>query len=144
MKDLKRIIAFHIGSKDNIDQVFCRIKTSMEAVQDKTVVFCPAGCPIPEGIDVVVFPDTADSIPKQKNFILKQFKDKSFTGFLHLVNSSITFNSKTKSYMEKLESTMKALDYDVHLSTVTDRCNYVFNKFCPRLSLDVDELQLKF
>jgi hypothetical protein len=46
--------------------------------------------------------------------------------------------------MEKLESTMKALDYDVHLSTVTDRCNYVFNKFCPRLSLDVDELQLKF
>lgn len=146
MRDLKRAVAFHINGKDNADKALEHAKSSMSAVEDKMTVFCPSSFTLPQelAVDVIVFPDAVDSVPKQKNFILKWFKDRDFRGFLHLVESSIVFNSKTKSYMDKLESVMKTLDYDIHLSTVTDRCNYVFNKFSPRLSLDIDDLQLKF
>ena len=92
----------------------------------------------------VCFPDSADTSPKQKNFILDWCKGKGFIGFLHLVESCVVFNDKTKDYMDKLESTMSALDYDVHLSTASDRCNYVFNKFCPRIAIDIDDIELKF
>ena len=86
-----------------------------------------------------MFPEETDSIPKQKNFILRYFANAGFRGFLHLVESDVKFTSHTEKYIDKLETTMQVLDYDVHLSTTTDKCNYIFNKFCPRLSLDIDD-----
>ena len=38
---------------------------------------------------------------------------------------------------------MDVLDYNVHFSTVTDSCNYVFKKFNPRLTLDIDDENAK-
>lgn len=64
MKDLKRAVAFHVVNRDNTDEVFDTVKASIDAVQCKTVVFCPSNCAIPEAVDVVVFPDVVDSVPK--------------------------------------------------------------------------------
>ena len=38
---------------------------------------------------------------------------------------------------------MDVLDYSVHFSTVTDPCNYIFKKFNPRLTIDVDDENAK-
>lgn len=46
-------------------------------------------------------------------------------------------------YVDKLEKTMVALDYNVHLATVTDPCNYIFSKYCPRLTIDIDDEDIK-
>ena len=89
------------------------------------------------------FPESADTSPKQKNFILDWCKSRGFNGFLHMTESSVKLNSNSKTYIEKLESTMSSLDYSIHFSTATDRCNYVFNKFCPRMTLDIDDDSIK-
>lgn len=59
------------------------------------------------------------------------------------METSTKLNLKSKTYIDKLESTMTAFDYDIHFSTATDRCNYVFNKFCPRMALDIDDDSIK-
>lgn len=38
---------------------------------------------------------------------------------------------------------MDVFDYSIHFSTVADPCNYVFSKFNPRLSLDIDDDGIK-
>ena len=38
---------------------------------------------------------------------------------------------------------MAALDYDIHFSTATDPCNYVFKKFCPRLTMHIDDIGIR-
>lgn len=38
---------------------------------------------------------------------------------------------------------MAALDYSIHFSTVTDPCNYIFKKFNPRLTIDIDDEDAK-
>jgi len=34
---------------------------------------------------------------------------------------------------------MDIFDYSIYFSTVTDPCNYIFKKFNPRLTLDIDD-----
>lgn len=38
---------------------------------------------------------------------------------------------------------MDSLDYSIYFSTVTDPCNYLFKKFDPRLTLDIDDASIK-
>ena len=93
--------------------------------------------------ETIVFPKEIDSIPKRKNFILGYAKSKGFDGFLHIVEDNIVLDRDPTQYIEKIEKTMDVLDYNVHFSTVTDPCNYIFKKFNPRLTIDVDDENAK-
>lgn len=46
-------------------------------------------------------------------------------------------------YADALENTMSILDYSISFSTLSDRCNYVFNKLNPRLTIDIDDFDVK-
>ena len=93
--------------------------------------------------EIIVFPKEIDSIPKRKNFILDYAKSKGFNGFMHIVEDCIALDRDPMQYIEKIEKTMDVLDYSVHFSTVTDPCNYIFKKFNPRLTIDVDDENAK-
>ena len=143
---LKRVIAIHVGDKYSQDMADAAVNSALSMTDDVVIVFAPSSIKKIDRIDSsrwMSFPLEADNIPKQKNFIIKHFENAGFKGFLHIIEPCARFNNSTKSYMSKLEATMNVLDYDVHLSTTTDRCNYVFNKFCPRLTLDIDDESMK-
>ena len=83
-------------------------------------------------------PAEKDSPAKLKNFIIDWAEENIGKGFLHIVESSVEILKDPCQYVQALENTMTALDYRARFSTVTDPCNYVFNKFNPRLQLDFD------
>ena len=146
IKDMKRIIALH--ALDSVDPASIQdfAATLQFAGIEDVAVFASKNIAKSDAVKPgmwIEFPDNADTAPKQKNFIIDWCKSRGFNGFLHIVEDTVKLNPAIKTYIEKLESTMKALDYSLHLSTVSDRCNYVFNKFCPRLSLDVDDEDIK-
>lgn len=85
------------------------------------------------------FPEGVDNDSKMKNFILKKMQSDGFNGFLHIVSQAIVLHKDPNEYLAKLEHTMDVLDYSIYFSTVTDPCNYVFKKFCPRLSIEIDD-----
>ena len=87
-------------------------------------------------------PDECDNISKIKNYILEEFEKIEFKGYLHLIEDTIQFFKNPDEYVKKVETTMDFLDYDIYFSTVTDPCNYVYSKFNPRITLDIDDNSL--
>lgn len=47
------------------------------------------------------------------------------------------------SFLDSIEKMMDILDYDVWLDTICDPCNYVYSKFNPRVSVDIDRDDVK-
>ena len=143
IKDSKRIVAIHAANDVCNDVVAHKAMNAMQIDAGDVVVFAPSSMMIPDTfVDKhkwISFPESSNSISKQKNFIIDWCKNFRFKGFLHIIEDSISLNLASKQYMNMLEATMSTLDYDVHFSTITDKCNYVFNKFCPRLSIDIDD-----
>ena len=116
-------------------------KIAEYGIDGKMLVFrkssiSPLGC---SNADEVELPSSADNDAKMKNFILKKMHANGFNGFLHIISQSVVLHKDPAEYISKLEHTMDVLDYSIYLSTVTDPCNYVFKKFCPRLTLDIDD-----
>lgn len=93
-------------------------------------------------IETVIVPDECDNSTKRKNFVLDTMKNSSFTGFLHMLEDNVVFFKDPHEYIATVEKTMSFLDYDVYFSTVTDPCNYLFTKFNPRITLDIDDPKL--
>ena len=149
LSGVKRIIAVHATGNDVNSIVDVALEDMLYDIGE-VVVFAPASMKRPANRPNNVsedrwinFPEIVDSLPKQKNFIIDWCKSRNFNGFLHIMETSTKLNLKSKTYIDKLESTMTAFDYDIHFSTATDRCNYVFNKFCPRMTLDIDDDSIK-
>ena len=80
-----------------------------------------------------------DEIPKIKNFIMSYVEQQQINGFLHIIEDDVALDKDPSTYIESLEHTMSILDYGIYFSTVTDPCNYVFNKFSPRLTIAIDD-----
>lgn len=87
----------------------------------------------------IQIPFGKDTNAKQKNFILDWTKLGGFKGMLHIIEDNAILFKDPSQYIQCVESTMTALDYSIYFSTVTDPCNYVFKKFCPRLTIDIDD-----
>ena len=83
-------------------------------------------------------PDEFSTVPKRKNFIMEYAENEKKYSFLHIIESDIVFDADPKIFMDEVETTMDSLDYDIYFSTISDRCNYVFNKFNPRFSIEID------
>ena len=121
-------------SKDNYDVILFKTSSMPDWVEQRVINY---GC---RAID---FPGTVDTAAKQKNFILSYFEQNSFRGFLHIVEDVVVLDKDPLDYILKIENTMDVFDYSIFFSTVTDPCNYLFKKFNPRLTLDVDDDALK-
>ena len=91
----------------------------------------------------IAFPAERDSSAKQKNFIMTLVEGCGFKGVLHIVSSVIKLLKDPNPYIDSVENAMAVFDYNVYFSTITDRCNYLFNKFSPRLSIVTDDDELK-
>lgn len=92
-------------------------------------------------ISNVYWPSDADNQPKRKNWIRQFIKGINFTGFLHIVEDTVEILDLTP-FIDDIEHTMTVLDYDVWTSTCSDPCNYVYDKFNPRLAIKLDTPEL--
>ena len=82
--------------------------------------------------------EAAESEPKLRNYVSKHFKDSGFSGFLHVVSDTVELLDGLPKYADEIEHVMDVLDYSVHLATVTDPCNYVYNRYSPRIAVHLD------
>lgn len=87
----------------------------------------------------ICFPNTCDNIPKKRNWINQYFKSIQFDGTLYVISDNIVFLKEPTSFFNELENMMKVLDYSVWFNTECDKCNYVYNKYCPRISINLDK-----
>ena len=145
-RQIDRIIVVHANKNDDANAIENIVLEDVAHNVGKVMVFAPSSIERHDSANEVkwiCFPDNVDTTPKQKNFIIDWCKSEGFNGFLHLTESNIKLNANSNAYMKKLENTMATFDYDVHFSTATDKCNYVFNKFCPRLTIDIDDDNIK-
>ena len=88
---------------------------------------------------IVELPMDIDTEPKARNYINKYYnKQKQYNGFLHVIIDTTYVITKPDIFIQDIESMMTFFDYNVWFSTVTDTCNYVYNKYVPILSIDLD------
>ena len=85
-----------------------------------------------------VLDEAVESEPKLRNYANKYFKDSGFSGFLHVVSDTVELLDGLPKYVSEIEHVMDVLDYSVHLATVTDLCNYVYNRYSPRIAVHLD------
>lgn len=144
---MNRVIALQFDDDKARDNALAFIAKIVEYKVDSTLLvfrkngLAPLG--VKDNADIEFeFPEDIDNDSKMKNFILKKMYADGFKGFLHIVSQTIVLHKNPNAYLDKLEHTMDVLDYSIYLSTVTDPCNYVFKKFCPRMSLDIDDEQV--
>ena len=133
-----RRVAIICWNSNSIQQV---VKT-YEMLKDEDCVLY-----VKDGIDVssidafkVFMPADVDTPAKAKNYVIQNEKD---TGndeeWLHVVEDMIDVIKDPHSFMDDIEQLMKVMDINSWLSTVTDGCNRVFAKYCPRLKITVDD-----
>ena len=98
-----------------------------------------------DGINVkaISIPSDKDNSSKAKNFILEHCQSSYKDMFVHLIEDNVQLFNDPCTYVEKIEHVMDVLDYSIHFSTVTDPCNYVFKKYNPRISLVLDDEDVK-
>ena len=71
----------------------------------------------------------------RRNAVLKKYEAEGFTGMLHVISDNVNILGDPSDFMDDLDSMMREFDYPLWLSTVTDPCNYIYNKYSPRLML---------
>ena len=80
-----------------------------------------------------------DNNSKAKNFIFDTLQAQDGFRFLHIIEGNTKLLKDPTAYINEVEKTMDVLDYSIYFSTSSDRCNYVFSKFSPRLTIDIDD-----
>lgn len=80
---------------------------------------------------------------KARNFVNSFFRKAGYTGFLYVAAGAVSFSADPSSFFASLEAVMRGLDYGVWFSTVTDRCNFVYNKYNPTVEIGLDIPELK-
>lgn len=87
----------------------------------------------------IIVPAEFDSLPKFKNYAIRYFKDMKYDGFIHFIEDVVEILKDPAEFMTDVEAMMTALDINSYFGTITDRCNLVYNKYCPRLTLNMNE-----
>lgn len=116
-----------------------KIKTKFS--NDKVFVFKkePLDIQCLDGIDAVNMPNSCDNAAKMKNFMIDYIKANSNCRFLHLIESCVCIDDGIEKFIMEVENAMDVLDYSIYFSTSTDRCNYVYSKMNPRITIDLDD-----
>lgn len=89
-------------------------------------------------IKLVVLKDDNSGRSKFKNDALRYFKDKNFTGFLHVIEDSTIILKDPSNFIFDLESMMTEFGINVWLNTSCDPLNYIYSKYSPRLIINLE------
>ena len=119
---------------DNIKALINVFKPLAESVE----VFTNVETLSLDDVVVTLFPEMIDTEVKSKNFIIDIYKAKGFSSKLHVVSYGIELLKDPTQFINDIENLMDKLDINSWLSTVTDRCNYLYNKYVPRLRIPID------
>lgn len=147
----KRLFAIDINNNQNYQHVLSIIE-KFRNIYNITDRICVFGKNITDtsmltqySAEYIEVPLTCDNISKTKNYILSKFEIEKFDGIVHLIEDNVEFFDNPITFINTVENTMCVLDYDIYFSTTTDICNYIYNKFNPRITLDIDdEKMLKY
>lgn len=82
---------------------------------------------------------TIDTQAKAKNYTLNYYKSNGYAGYVHLLEDSIEVLTSPTAFMSDVENMMDVLDINSYFGTITDVCNKVYNKYCPRLKTVIDK-----
>ena len=141
----KRLFAIDISNNQNYQHVLSIIEKfrNIYNITDRIYVF---GKNINDtsmltqyNAEYIEVPSACDNISKTKNYILSKFEIEKFDGIVHLIEDNVEFFNNPITFINIVENTMRVLDYDIYFSTTTDICNYIYNKFNPRITLDIDD-----
>lgn len=96
-------------------------------------------------VKTIVIPDSFNNESKRRNFISKYFKNEIVTnGMLYTIRDSVEIHpGKFKAFLPELERFMQFFGYRVWLNTVCDECNYIFQKYVSRMTVEMDRPDLK-
>jgi hypothetical protein len=142
----RRTIAIINDKEKNIKNVSGTISMLMSNnVADKVVVYTKFA---PEQFNInsdhcacsgESIPSECDNEPKIRNWINSKYGSEC--GFLHVISDGVEILKDPAHFMSDIENMMTALDYTVWFSTVTDGCNYVYQKYNPRIRVQCDRLE---
>ena len=95
--------------------------------------------------ELIVIPlDICEKESKIHNYVVKWFKDRNIGGFLHIFKDNIgVVPENMEKFAPEIEQFMNIFGYDVWLNTFTDGCNFIFDKWIPRVNVVNDNEELK-
>ena len=143
MADSKREVVVFNNKSSQLDAAKTLAKKLEETKTFDRVWIFTRDTSVQEDSATKVIPEACDNLSKARNFINAFFKEEKFGGFLHIVEDLVELNADLKQFVESIEKMMDALDYDVWFNTICDPCNYVYSKFNPRVSIELDREDVK-
>lgn len=151
MSSMKHKIVVQWMPNDNYDDVVQLLKDfNQYGIKDDLILANSSGKALDQ-LDVsnmvheaYEVPSECDNSSKVKNNILSYMATRrNEFKFLHLIEGNTKLLKDPATYMADLENVMDVLDYSIHFSTTTDQCNYLFKKMCPRLTIAIDDEDIK-
>ena len=151
----EKLIAFQLNDKKYLKNVQQNIQLLLNSsMKLKIAVFHPftsiEDCAEVESvkelypeIEIVPIPDFVDNKSKRKNFVIDTIQSSSYKNIAHVIEDYISIVKDPTEFINELENAMVQLDYDIWFSTETDGCNFLFNKFVPRLEVRIDDEEVK-
>lgn len=128
------------NENNNVSQILSNINS------DKVVIFYTSEEYIStidkEKYEVVQIPAEKDNQAKIKNFAIKYMKE-NHSGWLHLIEDTIEILKDPSQFISDIEKTLDVFGLNSFFSTITDICNYVFQKYNPRLTITMDSDEFK-
>lgn len=129
---MRREFAIIVNSNSNVENIIKALPSGI-----KTKVFFKYGDKKDiKDIECIEIPESFDTEPKRRNYILKSYRDSADNNmFLHLISDSVTIEKDPTEFLNELEALMLQFDINSWFGTVCDPCNYVYSKYNPRLRL---------
>lgn len=85
----------------------------------------------------VVFSNDIVNRAQAKNFALTYFFNQpDEIEWIDILEDNIQIVEEPKATLEELERTLDLLDVGIWFGTACDKCNYIYNKYCPRLTVN--------
>lgn len=95
-----------------------------------------------ENVTVKEFPNEDITRGNARNIAIKFGKDLFKTSFMHVLEDSV-FIEDVSSFIPAIEKMMTAMNLGSWYNTTCDGVNYVYAKYNPRVSISLDDAELK-
>ena len=144
-----RIFAILNWKNDRLENVQKEIVAKLPLREgDKLLVFYDSsiGDKAPEFEEAVQIPMSKEDGHNRAaglNFIYKYLKDNFNNSYGYVIYDSMQFKKDPSKFMDAIEEMMQKLHLDVWFNTYTDPMNFVFSKFDGRVSVAINDAELK-